>query len=560
MPELDRKGLFELLKGLHSPGESEASARPLRYVIYARKSTDDPQKQVRSLADQIQECKDLAESRGLRCVEIIQEAKSAKEPDIRTEFRRMIEGLKTGKYDGIIAWHPDRLARNMKDAGEVIDLLDKNVIQDLQFVSFTFDNTVSGKMTLGITFVLSKEYSDKLSENIDRGNRRSLEEGKYVNKPKHGYRKDREAYLRPDGNNYLLIRQAFKMRLEGAPQKEIAEYLNQSGYTKMRRDPKDGVMRHFVHKMDKNKVSAFLNDPVYVGILVYGNRVLDLVELYGFEPMVSVQEFMQINKLNKKQQLFKLARKHRRANERIADLMNDMVLCAKCGQETTPGITRKEKQQKSYFYYRCDTDDCERRGKSTRAKVVMEYAAGFLDTKPFSNEESYKHYEAEMKRVSEERLIQERSLLQSLQHQLRKQDEKILNIRETIYSNDPDLKEMAKADMKVAERRKAELEGLVEQKRAYIAKGKASILTYQEFIELMDNMGQTLRSLRSMKDMDFLMRKIFLNFSVDGKNVANATLSSPFEELYTLYGTKGGPYRIRTCDPCFAKAVLYQLS
>lgn len=34
--------------------------RAMRYVIYVRKSTDDPQKQVRSIDDQIIECEELA--------------------------------------------------------------------------------------------------------------------------------------------------------------------------------------------------------------------------------------------------------------------------------------------------------------------------------------------------------------------------------------------------------------------------------------------------------------------------------------------------------------------
>lgn len=30
----------------------------------------------------------------------------------------MIQGFKTGKYQGLLSWSPDRLSRNMKEAGE----------------------------------------------------------------------------------------------------------------------------------------------------------------------------------------------------------------------------------------------------------------------------------------------------------------------------------------------------------------------------------------------------------------------------------------------------------
>jgi len=136
--------LLALLKKIHSDKDIDAPKKYC-YVIYVRKSTDEKDKQIRSLGDQIIECKEFAEKNGLKWVDIIKESESAKEPDIRPKFRKMLDDLKTGKYEGVIAWHPDRLARNMKDAGEIIDLVDKEIINDLKFVSFTFNNDTSGK-------------------------------------------------------------------------------------------------------------------------------------------------------------------------------------------------------------------------------------------------------------------------------------------------------------------------------------------------------------------------------------------------------------------------------
>ena len=48
----------------------------------------------------------------------IVEKVSVKEPDIRSKFRNMLTKISEGKWKGILAWHPDRLACNMKDAGE----------------------------------------------------------------------------------------------------------------------------------------------------------------------------------------------------------------------------------------------------------------------------------------------------------------------------------------------------------------------------------------------------------------------------------------------------------
>ena len=121
--------LLELLKTVNKDKDAVAPDQ-YRYIIYVRKSTDEENKQVRSLKDQKDECVEFAQRTKLKWVGFIEEAESAKEPDIRPKFKQMLNDLKAGKYDGIIAWHPDRLARNMREAGDIIDLVDKKIIQD----------------------------------------------------------------------------------------------------------------------------------------------------------------------------------------------------------------------------------------------------------------------------------------------------------------------------------------------------------------------------------------------------------------------------------------------
>jgi hypothetical protein len=131
-----------------------------RYVIYLRKSTDDEQKQVRSLDDQRDECINLALN-GLRVnvreEDIFEESASAKISGNRPIFDEILQGFRTGKYHGLIAWSPDRISRNMKEAGEVIEMIDREYIQDLAFCTYQFDNTPNGKMMLGILFATSKQ-------------------------------------------------------------------------------------------------------------------------------------------------------------------------------------------------------------------------------------------------------------------------------------------------------------------------------------------------------------------------------------------------------------------
>jgi len=67
------------------------------------------------------------------------ERQTAKEP-VRNIFGEMLDRICTGEASGILAWHPDRLARNSIDGGKIIYLLDTGKILDLKFPTFWFEN------------------------------------------------------------------------------------------------------------------------------------------------------------------------------------------------------------------------------------------------------------------------------------------------------------------------------------------------------------------------------------------------------------------------------------
>jgi site-specific DNA recombinase len=145
------------LKKNKTKSEQQLSNRKDLYVIYARKSTEDDQRQVQSVEDQIDHCRKYAEQNGLEVVAVVREEKSAKIAGKRLKFQEMLDTITSGTfYNSILAWHPDRLSRNMKESGEILDMLDNDVISDLKFSSYTFNNDTAGKMTLSILFAMAK--------------------------------------------------------------------------------------------------------------------------------------------------------------------------------------------------------------------------------------------------------------------------------------------------------------------------------------------------------------------------------------------------------------------
>jgi len=88
-----------------------------RYFLYARKSTEDEERQVMSIEAQLIELEEYAKREKLEIVERFIESKSAKRP-CREIFNAMITKInESSEAVGLLAWHPDRLARNSVDGG-----------------------------------------------------------------------------------------------------------------------------------------------------------------------------------------------------------------------------------------------------------------------------------------------------------------------------------------------------------------------------------------------------------------------------------------------------------
>ena len=157
-----------------------------KYFLYARKSTEEDDQQIMSIEAQLFELREFAQRENIEILEEFTESKSAKKPG-REKFNYMIERIEDGEAEGILAWHPDRLARNSVDGGKIIYLVDIGKIVSLRFPTFWFEPTPQGKFMLQVAFGQSKYYSDNLIENINRGIRQKVRRGEWLTKAPFGY-------------------------------------------------------------------------------------------------------------------------------------------------------------------------------------------------------------------------------------------------------------------------------------------------------------------------------------------------------------------------------------
>jgi len=160
---------------------------PVRYCLYARKSTESEEKQVLSIDSQIREMERIAEQQGLQIVSRKEESHSAKASGKRPVFQEILSEIDQGVYNGILTWAPDRLSRNAGDLGSLVDLMDQGKLIHIQTYGQTFSNSPNEKFLLMILCSQAKLENDNKGVNVKRGLRARCEQGLWPFRPPTGY-------------------------------------------------------------------------------------------------------------------------------------------------------------------------------------------------------------------------------------------------------------------------------------------------------------------------------------------------------------------------------------
>ncbi len=160
---------------------------PIKYCLYARKSTESEERQILSIDSQIKEMLQLAEREGLEVVTMKRESHSAKETGQRPVFNEIVEEIKLGKFNGILTWAPDRISRNAGDLGKIVDLMDSGALLEIRTFGQKFSNNPNEKFFLMILGSQAKLENDNRGVNVRRGLRARVEMGLWPGMAPTGY-------------------------------------------------------------------------------------------------------------------------------------------------------------------------------------------------------------------------------------------------------------------------------------------------------------------------------------------------------------------------------------
>jgi DNA invertase Pin-like site-specific DNA recombinase len=253
-------------------------------------------------------------------------------------FNAMLDRIEAGEAEGIIAWHPDRLARNMVDGGRIIHLIDTGKLKDLRFANSHFENTPQGKLNLAIQFTFSKYYVDELSENIRRGMRTRASHGWAPGRVPLGYVSNKETSPReilPDPERFQLVERMWRLLLTGTYSiTQIHDIATLQWGLRTPRKKKSGG-----GPMSTSGLYALFSRPFYAGVFTYEKKL----RIGKHRPMITLDEFEQAQAI--------LGRQIRPRRSRRQFTFTGLMRCG-CGL----AITAEEKINRygtHYVYYHC---------------------------------------------------------------------------------------------------------------------------------------------------------------------------------------------------------------
>ena len=196
--------------------------------IYIRVSTEDQAREGFSLGEQEEKLRQLCKYKGFEVFKVYKDAGiSAKDMKNRPQFQQMIEDMKNGLINYIVAYKLDRVTRSVRDLEVLISTLEKYhcyLICDRDDVN---TSTANGRFFVRMLTVLSQLEIEIVSERTKFGLNGAIKAGHIPGKCPLGYYRAQDKTLKIDNATKDIVLRIFELYLEGKSYQTIANILNQ---------------------------------------------------------------------------------------------------------------------------------------------------------------------------------------------------------------------------------------------------------------------------------------------------------------------------------------------
>jgi len=273
----------------------------------------------------------------------------------RPDLTRLIEDARSKKFDVVLVYRLDRLARRVQLAYELIEILESCGVAMMSYAEPSINTTTPmGKATLGMMAIFAEWERDTFIERSRLGMRKAVEKGHFSGGVvAYGYEViEKRLVIHPEEAE--VVREVYRLYVGGMNSYTIARELNLRGIpTRYRKSGRAIRGKETAGQWGYAAVLRMLQNRTYLGEITYGRRngtktVQATPTLTkGFCPPILTLEVFEAAQRRREGNVLEATR-----NTKNQYLLRGMVVCGTCGRRYT-GMTRPSAGKSGSFYYAC---------------------------------------------------------------------------------------------------------------------------------------------------------------------------------------------------------------
>ena len=315
-------------------------------VIYARYSSHNQREE--SIEQQVDECRAYAIANNLEVIDIYADSACTGKNDKRVQYKRMQRDAQREKFDYIVAYKSNRIARNMLMALNFENAMAEYNIKVL-YAKEEFGDTAAGRFALRTMMNVNQFYSENMAEDIKRGLKDNAEACKVTGPLPLGYKCGEDGKPIIDDAYAGIVREIFERFSNGETFAAIANDLNMRGIK-----TKPGGF------WNKNSFHRIVNNERYTGVYIYR----DVRKENGMPKIIEKEMYLRVQEL-----LHTKKNPQGRHRENGDYLLTGKLKCGHCGAYMM-GMSGTSKSGQLHHYYACQE---ARKGKCHKKNVRRDY-------------------------------------------------------------------------------------------------------------------------------------------------------------------------------------------
>lgn len=332
----------------------------MRAAGYVRVSTDEQAREGYGLAAQEQAARAYCQAQGWELVDIYADAgRSGKSMRGRESLARLLEDAQAKRFERVVFWKLDRLARNLRDLLDICDRLEALGVGIVSVQEAIDTGTPAGRMIRNVLGSLAEFEREVIVDRIKAGLAEKARQGELVGPVPLGYQRDDSGAVTLDAVAAPLVKDAFARYATGDYSlRDMTQWAAQAGLRSSRDRP-----------LDRLSIRKILINVAYTGQVAYYLRRGGGVVARGKQPaIVDIALFAEVQAQLSRRRWTSLPL---RPFGKDPYPLSSVALCAACGSPLLGCKASKVGRR----YMRCST--AQRRGRDACPQPMVQ--AGLLE-------------------------------------------------------------------------------------------------------------------------------------------------------------------------------------